>query len=896
MNEFIFDFRELNESDSANMKSRFIDSLKNRSYDGILVVTEDAHSLWSDIISSGVHIGMRGAKWNIVKDIPIITVNGVKVVFAKDEDDPKYTLFSTGKYSTNEVAILEDFEILDLKDPRLSECLKKLDGKLLGWDYETRGFPLEPGFKPLGFSLVSDDYGIYIDMRHYTDYESDDYKEIKEFIIKNQRNLITYNLRFETHCFLHMFDIWIYPLDAMAVLAADDMHTNLKAAAQMYLSVPSWDDELDFEQGLCDEYSRCIESDPEHAKEIKDSIIKRRLSIDPEADVSLYSSMDEGIGNAWEMCYPPALAKYCILDGYYTLKLYEKVSTKYTQTCLNIFHKNFYQESYLSATPMPIKVKEAEELLKNSLTINRNADLMLNRIYGELLESKYKDLKFEEFFTPVEMALIELGRSDLLSSSPDKILKELVCTVLESRDAKLLARVYGKENAMTILSSGVSLNDKRKKKIWTDLASRIGLTQSNDSVIERFNLKYNKDFIYVMEKYNELAEKLCPLKSGNMEMLTKYRRILQMSDDNLGKLGNPKLTEFFKSIPYRNRDLFLDWISPDNMNYILNCMNPKFPVLKARLKFNKLEEQASYKVPLESLILNMCGDSSFKDDLLGFSKGNFIRYKDWVPFQYACDLIVYRANKKYYDIMDNMTLYDPWLVNEDEIDVCNPDKGGNIYKSNLELKDRIYREMTEGFSQYDEARKSIKTLISVSSDQDSFRLLDLLESNYHELMGRYSYLSDQLIKYEKQYNWDIYITKDYPPEEVLDTRSLIYPLDSYGEDDESISIRHLVTGRWELSRSMCDNWVGLMNNGYLKKGYDKLTVDSGDKLFYETAEYLWIRFGTDKELSPYLFGNNGFNTKRYKVVKRTNNYAIIDHTQKGDGFEVKFNVAEKSTR
>ena len=837
--------------------TQVIELIERRSFEGIYILWNDPHEVWTKLCESNLHIGLRGANWSIVKDIPMLTINEVGIVMIASRSEDRYGYFSTDTYKVAKSIQLKEIDILDLDDPQVPSKLMKLNGTLMGWDFETRGFPLEVGFKPLGFSLVNDDYGLYLNFRRLTKYDSDIFKVLQTFLIKNQRNLITYNCKFEMSCFLQMFNKYIYPLDAMAILSCDDVHTNLKAAAQMYLSVPSWDDELDAEMKLLDMYMKTKD------QSIIDQIVANRLKLDPMADISQYKSIKDGYGNAWEMCYPPALAKYCIYDSYYTLKIWEKVAPKYSDECIDIFHRNHYHGMYLACNPMPLRVNYLEQLINECKTVGTNADGYLNRLYGELLELKYGDLDYESVIDPVHIKLIEYGYSSMINDPPAKILKAVFkrCfTQLEDGSYKLtttepLVQIYGKYAARKILTSA-TMSDIRGRKVWDYLVQELSLTTDTE-LVKKFNQKYNSKCLEYIQKFSDLAKKSITM---NIDVLMRFRNLFYIVESDFRKVNKAYKPITDKILAFRKdkkkTQLLLSYVNPQQYDEILNSRNPKVATMKSMRWYKKFD----YNI---NKMIQALSDSEFKDDLVGFSDVNFTRYGDWIAFDHICDLIMYRKNKAKYAKLDEITLFD------------KPES------ENLNWIDEGKGTSSEG--PYPE-------LINATSAIDSAKLMDIIDLNFHDLL--YMNLNksrnnlDHAVWSQEE---DVYSYENIP--DLYEPRMEFNTL-------TGMSYRKFFLDKWTGANTFPQVYGSrLYKDGHYKKGREKLTLpkDPND-LYYLVIQYSYTMFTAAKQLSPYLQGEKGFDTKRYKRVKETDQYTIMDKTQKGDGFEVRFNIAEKSTK
>ena len=797
-----------------------------------------------------VHIGLRGANWGIVKNFKVVIINDTRIAFATSENSNQAKAFLEGLYDNPVVEPLANTRIIDLMDPELVPLLDSLDGEMMGWDFETRGLPLEYGYKPLGFSLVSMSFGLYIDFRKYTDYlERKEFLILKDFLLKNQKNLVTYYCIFEMKAFLHMYGEWIYPKDAMVIASIDDVHTNLKALSMWKLLTPSWDDELDYEMELLKEYN--VTRNPELVEKIK----ANRLAIEPDADLSLYSSIEDGFGNEWEQCYPLAMARYCIIDSYYSLALYIIMKVGYSDQCIDIFHRNYYHGAYLSANLIPIKEKQLNSLLSLNRILSRNSSLMISRIYGELLVEKYGHIDYTEIFNPTQLKLIELGDYGLLQDKPYKILKELVSRCINEKKLTYLVDVYGAEKTRTILirvDETGALDKPRATKVWKELVAELDIGgNSEDNIIESFNKKVNQKFIDQITEANAYALSRAEASGIDITQFTRYRVLAESVEEK--ELNKMSTKGFLKVITKaKDRDAFLDYVTPVNMNYIMTCMNPKYPN-SLKIKSLKLFEKCDWDI---DKLVGVLSDPSFEDDFLGFNPGNFKKYSEWISFEPYLDMVRYSLNKSKFDVLDNYT-HNEVVVEE-----------------------------------------NIPELIQVTSLPDSFKLLDLIEAKFHGFLGWSGYqarecwkdiwLSDYTVLLDRS-QWDGPL--------CFDTRAWIYPLrDSSG-----------------LRKVMCNKWMGLntfvlilggdlMKHGYFKKSSDKMTLrgtgEGEDELhqYFDLLQYLSLKYGAEKQNSPYLAGNNGFRTKSYKRVKTTDLYTIVDKSEPGDAFEVRFEIASKSTK
>ena len=545
----------------------FFPNLKNTV---VFVAGLDTWHKIKDLHDKGlIHIGLRNFNFTLVVSMPYVTLaNNVKLVcsygYVQGQPDwSKIELFRDSKFD-KPIPKIDSWEIVELPD--VGKALEKLEtlnakGEYYGFDFETRGFPLREGFKPLGCSIVGSKYGFYVNLRNYTDWQGSSYDVLRKFVESNYKRLVTYNCKFEISVIEHMWGEKLRFPDAMVLLLCDDYRPNrrtvpgLKPCAQKFLGVPSWDDDLEFEQkyfgNMCwrfktpQEYLSELPKNEEYeisksvTVNIKDALtgimsetIERYCldkGIEDPQEVSRVSKFIKGEykdrilnswGNEWEVSDPYTLGKYCIYDSFYTKLLWDYFKDKYPRA-EEIYHGNFHYGAFLEDTAIPVN-RSRLDTLKHYVEMTKiNSGIFLVKFYLKCLEDTIGDYVDKELtLTPYTKKII----SDLpwcMNMEPAKVLKEIL--------------KYSSSSGLDPKVTPIDKVDWGKFKSYASLtvARHVWEMVKNDSDIASACRKHRKAWIELGNEFNEAS---------------KYRGlILKINKRNLGICG-PYFDKFNKEV------------------------------------------------------------------------------------------------------------------------------------------------------------------------------------------------------------------------------------------------------------------------------------------------------------------------------------------------------------
>lgn len=115
-----------------------------------------------------------------------------------------------------------------------------------GFDFESRGFPFEPRFRLLGFSLSNENYQAYFyfsrDDEKYN-YEVSKYADtLHRIFSKHQDKFWAYNNKFENNAALDVLDKRYFFQDARVFTQILKTRGTLKFSANLFLGVPLWNE------------------------------------------------------------------------------------------------------------------------------------------------------------------------------------------------------------------------------------------------------------------------------------------------------------------------------------------------------------------------------------------------------------------------------------------------------------------------------------------------------------------------------------------------------------------------------------------------------------------------------------------------------------------------------
>ncbi len=868
-----------------------------------------------ELADSGfIHIGLRNYNFNTLVTLPYTSMaNNVKLVCSYGTingslDYSKIDFFAEGDLE-KPVPILKDFDILDLKD--IDQGLLKLEllnptGEFLGFDAESRGFPLTKGFKTLGFSIVGSNYGFYVNCRDYHDYNGPMYQSVKEFVTKNYKRMVVYNCNFEIRWLEHIWQkTFLFP-DAWALVIEDDFRAGLKPSAQYYLGVPSWDDDLGFEQDYFNkimwgrekrrssdgrDWEACPSADVyferlkdpnysyyrEGLVKVMNDAIERRIEgcnikpedvprISKEIKAGYQKRIREAWGNEWEMCDPWTLGKYCIYDSFYTKLIWDKLKDRYPRAN-EPYHNNFYYGSMLESTAIPINREKLNVLTHYVNQVRINTGIFYLKFYGYCLEDtvgKFVDsLNLSENFKRI---IIDAPWS--LSMPPEKALKELLkmCTVDDKTvNWKKYAQYVGTEVGRQVWNMVKGDTDKSTGQYSTSSACRkhrnqwieLGQKFNEQTGIGEFVLKINKrnldPCIPIMRKFNKEIEDFCsPYKAIDCKTVCHY-----FEDDKL------------KKAPYK--------VKTDHPETV-SCYNFVAGVQK---EWNN-----------DYWDNNFLGGKTFKKLYAYITKDDMERWRNAYDIFAEIPPILLRE-LPFLDMVSVEEISDLLRIREAQ--------------PTLKLWDNIKvdDELPEGVT-YEQADWLAKDLVQWSSDKRTYIVAITL-------LKKYGWLCSAITQF-----WNYWWSADHVPEEdpkvldfaikdalehqevwLEDVREYVYQAGDHKKKDErSVSVvnfgQRFGFERWEI-RDWHPFNVTKDSTMNIEEDDDKVIKDWNN--FYKFLIYWDLGQAAVKQLNPYLEGDKGMDENSHKLAETLSDGSeVIDMNEKGDRFVTRFKICGVTTK
>ena len=312
------------------------------------------------------HYGVRSENYSDCEILPRLSIEGggfVKVVLDFPEKE-------TIDYFMSPV-FTEEVTFPNFKQSLIKTCSEAFDfieyldslppTTNYGFDYETSGMPLEPDLNVSGAAICTVEYGGFLsftDIKHEVGENSSQYqtllKKLGEFLKKRMSHVWTYNMQFEYQVSHRFLGVDLYDLcDASVVNTLDGVHLkkySLKWTAQRVLGVNVWDTEFD---KISDTIDHMMFEEVGKLKRDKHKILKitsDNFTKTPEwqylaqrypDDINeMESRMLEYWGQAFMVPSSRLLGYYCCLDAFYTLMIYERKKSEYTEECWNVFLDN----------------------------------------------------------------------------------------------------------------------------------------------------------------------------------------------------------------------------------------------------------------------------------------------------------------------------------------------------------------------------------------------------------------------------------------------------------------------------------------------------------------------------------------------------------------------------
>lgn len=180
-----------------------------------------------------------------------------------------------------------------------------------GFDFETRGFPIEDSnFRVLGFSLANDRYRAYFYFSKFDEeykIELERYgKDLAEVCRINQDKLWVFNNNFENNVMYHLFNERFFFQDVRVLTYLLKTRGSLKFSANLFLNVPLWTETI---HEYMDNYLK-YRDDPDNIE-----LANRLVTKDPIDGVIDLPTLDrylkEGM-NEWQVVPTQSMGYYCL--------------------------------------------------------------------------------------------------------------------------------------------------------------------------------------------------------------------------------------------------------------------------------------------------------------------------------------------------------------------------------------------------------------------------------------------------------------------------------------------------------------------------------------------------------------------------------------------------------
>lgn len=883
-----------------------------------------------------IHIGLRNFNYETVKNIAVVRIaNGIKFIFSagiidKSPDWEKIEYFIEGDLD-KEPPKLKEFDILDLKEVDIG--LQKLgilnpSGEFLGLDFESKSLPLQSDFIPLGLSIVGSNYGFYVNMRDYQDYLAPEYKSLRSFIETNFKRLVTFNCAFEIRALEHMWGEMLLVQDAWALCLCDDERSGLKAQAQHYLSVPSWDDSLEEEQLFFNKlmhggvyrgetWDPCPDSetffkrlkDPKYSERygsnlsrIMNECINRRIEEQNiyEEDVAEFTRqvkqeykerIKKWWGNEWSMCDAWTLGKYCCYDSFYTKLIWDKLHGVYPRA-EEPYHNNFYYGAFLESTGIPINTEKLFILQDYLHKVQVNTGIFYLRFYKYCLEDvagSYVDsLHMNEY-----LQNLIADYAWMLSLSPDKVLKELLKACV-NKDIKPYDPTYPDggiiyDNQFRD-SPGDEINWKKfakytgvdlGRKVWNLVKNDIDKNTGTFTVASACR-RHRNDWIALGEEFKEV---------------TDYQGLIERINDRNLSLARDSMKQFNKSVK--------EFVAP---------LNPLHTKLVAWYHDNPVEDKerkikkghnpwlVKYHHPECSGAYDFVS-SIYEKWMESYNRGQYLEGKEFkkvLAFITTENLESWRHS---FNIHQDLP---PVVLRECPFNMISVEQVANLIQlrhleptlakwDNLKIDDPL----PEGVD-YDYARWLALDMVQWSSDKKYFVVVQTMLQKYGWMCSAITqfwnyWWSPDHVKEEDPVVLDYVMrhTRDDDSNWVEDAREYIYQSgDNYKKTERCVGLENFSV-RFGFEKEDIRQWrqfdVNKDTKLNIERNEDKL-IEDWDNL-YKFFVYWDMGQASDKQLNPYIEGDKGMIENSWKLDKTLRDGSeIIDYSQHGNRFMTRFKI------
>lgn len=489
------------------------------------------------------------------------------------------------------------------------DWLEKLpEDEYVSLDYEASGMTLDVWFELSGFSICNLKYGAFVsltDLRHNSSQK--DYAKFMErvgkYLDKKQDHIVCYNIQYEQSASHRMFGVYLYNLlDASVANVLDGEHykkLSLKHTAQRVLKAKVWDTEFDW---ISDTIDSMLYTEEGKLKKDKHKVLKVTPETFEQTDEwkaicarypgyidEFKSLMLEYFGSPFMVIPSEILGKYCNLDAFYTLLIFETKRKEYSEDAIRTFMDNarlgavlhncglyidepFRQEYSNYCRDMMawgittcaearcyIKMEKHKKLMAK---IDKYSDVAKKLLYankffnGDPIEiTKYILTSNVDYLNTYELGLDE-GKL-LLEFGPD-FAEQFIEKTREAMEEAEMIKLY-KKTGKKILKKKIDDTVKGKKKLIQLLSQKIIPLIGLDKIkINNKHIELEK-YLYYERAYNELMN-ISRTQLNDINNIPKTIRGFGIEFTNLEDYANYVSDNYFKSrSPEQNSELCLEF-------------------------------------------------------------------------------------------------------------------------------------------------------------------------------------------------------------------------------------------------------------------------------------------------------------------------------------------------
>jgi len=436
----------------------------------------------------------------------------------------------------------------------------------LGFDIESRGFPLDPNFRWLGFSLANDNHQVYF----YFSRDDDEYQkelelygeDIKSIFSSNPERFSIYNGKFENNAILHVFKLRLFFHDAIIYTKMMKTRGSLKFSANLFLGAPIWNESiLEFMDvykditALYDKTKAELPNNPDLVPIVIETLINKKPdlvkyiadyddSLEGKVSIPKLLEYHEKGYNSWQACPIESMGYYCCLDSYYTVKLKEMIYDTNYQGVKNGYEFYASQSNFaclLESTHIHIdkdryddwskwayseRLKHARFIACHPLTMNS----MVTHMYNNTYRNQFKEGIHDAVHSFINKRITAAEVSFFVRLC-DAMSRELVRSIYDSHAEKTRANLknievgkkYGVLARKKIMNAGMNNDEKAFNKLIsiTNTKIFIGILESEE-VKNNVELKIDY-FMKTLDRIRELAQSKVTVSLDEMkvEYLTK---------------------------------------------------------------------------------------------------------------------------------------------------------------------------------------------------------------------------------------------------------------------------------------------------------------------------------------------------------------------------------------